>query len=154
MPSLLTCRHSTSQLQDSYHILSDEHLLHCHTHSIARQGQINFLPFTRLHTIYYYLHTIYDTLFIRNLRLRQIQPLSTTSTHHLSFVHKLSRQYLDYLHNIYRVFSKGRNAVGPSKSLIFWTFVKLRQGSGKERQGKARKGKERQVWRKVKGLKA
>ena len=23
---------------------------------------------------------------------------------------------------IYRVFSKGRNAVGPSKSLIFWTF--------------------------------
>ena len=22
----------------------------------------------------------------------------------------------------YRVFSKGRNAVGPSKSLIFWTF--------------------------------
>jgi len=33
-------------------------------------------------------------------------------------------------------------------------FVKLRQGSGKERQGKARKGKERQEWRKVKGLKA
>ena len=23
---------------------------------------------------------------------------------------------------LYRVFSKGRNAVGPSKSLIFWTF--------------------------------
>ena len=37
---------------------------------------------------------------------------------------------------------------------IFFMIVKLRQGSGKERQGKARKGKERQVWRKVKGLKA
>ena len=26
------------------------------------------------------------------------------------------------IYNIYRVFSKGRNEVGPSKSLIFWTF--------------------------------
>ena len=26
------------------------------------------------------------------------------------------------MHLFYRVFSKGRNEVGPSKSLIFWTF--------------------------------
>ena len=35
-------------------------------------------------------------------------------------------QYLHYLHylhsTIYRVFSKGRNAVCPFKYLIFWTF--------------------------------
>ena len=31
-------------------------------------------------------------------------------------------RYLKYIMHIYRVFSKGQNEVGPSKSLIFWTF--------------------------------
>ena len=35
---------------------------------------------------------------------------------------RLMRVLCRYVDNIYRVFSKGRNEVGPSKSLIFWTF--------------------------------
>ena len=59
---------------------------------------------------------------------------------------KLEVQYCDYDEN-------HANMLG-AVNIVNHIIVKLRQGSGKERQGKARKGKERQGWRKVKGLKA
>ena len=48
----------------------------------------------------------------------------STSGFSLVVVKMLQLQNIDkWRHKIYyRVFSKGRNEVGPSKSLIFWTF--------------------------------
>ena len=61
-------------------------------------------------------HVVCMTTF---LMIHQLMPASSSWSSDFN----LTIAYVDnHFSGTYRVFSKGRNEVGPSKSLIFWTF--------------------------------